>query len=147
MYHSGIPRRRFVAGRALLLLITPFVCQAQADEPEAGKVVLEQRGYVVPARQVLVSPPVAGQVVELNAEEGKLFAPGDILARLDDRGPRADLEVAKARLALAVARQEKVRAAADEKDLAIAVAEVALARAEVDRVQLRLDATIVRAPI
>jgi RND family efflux transporter MFP subunit len=146
MCHQRTPRRRFAAGLALLLF-TPLGFPARADEPEAGKVVLEVRGYVVPVRQVTVSPAVAGQVVEMNVEEGQVVAQGAVLARLDDREYRANLEVARARLALAVARQDKARAAADEKDLAVAAAEVALARAEVDRVQLRLEATVVRAPV
>lgn len=117
----------------------------EVPAPENG--VLEAFGYVVPAKQVLVSPKIGGQVVELNAEEGKTFQQGDILARLDDMEAKADLEIAKARLELASLKLDKLKGGATEVDLALAKAEVAVARAELARGQVRLDALIIRAPI
>src|SRR5947209_3546982 len=130
MYRKCTPEKTFAARRALFLLPALLALPALADEPEAGKVVLEMRGYVVPVSQVQVSPKVSGEVVELNLEEGKVVAKGAVLARLDPTEYKANLDVARARLDLAGARLDKVRAGGNENDLAVAAAEVALARAE-----------------
>lgn len=61
---------------------------AKPDEP-----VLDAKGYIIPAHQIAVSPiEVVGRVVELNIEEGKLFKKGQVLAKLEDTGYRADYE-------------------------------------------------------
>src|SRR5579885_192406 len=40
------------------------------------------KGYLVPARQIAVSPiDVAGQIVELNVVEGQVYKEGEVLAR------------------------------------------------------------------
>src|SRR5436305_2625710 len=55
------------------------------DQANQAKVVLAQRGYVVPVEQAEVWPRVSGQVIELapNTEEGRAVKKGDLLARLD----------------------------------------------------------------
>lgn len=70
-----------------------------------GKVVLESKGYIVPAHQILLTPKVSGMVVKLFIEEGKRVEKGDELARLETTDYKADfdrvtalLEVAKNRL-------------------------------------------------
>ncbi len=70
---------------SFLVLILRFLepMPVRADEPTASGVVLETKGYLVPASQVAVSPRVSGQVVELLIEEGKQVKAGDVLARLD----------------------------------------------------------------
>src|SRR5262249_49478589 len=48
-----------------------------------GRVVLEVVGYVVPAQVVVVSPKVAGSVLELSIEEGQQIKQGEVIGRLD----------------------------------------------------------------
>ncbi len=64
----------------------------------SGDVVLESKGYVIPAHQILVSPKVTGMVRELNLEEGATVREGDILAILESDEFQADHNRALANL-------------------------------------------------
>ncbi|QDU54366.1 efflux RND transporter periplasmic adaptor subunit [Aeoliella mucimassa] len=71
----------------------------------------------------------SGLLVELNASEGKTFAKGDVIARIDDTDARIAEQAAEAELALAKAKAENdvaIRTAA----AAQRVAEAELARSE-----------------
>lgn len=72
-----------------------------APNARAGDIALENRGYVTPAHQVLVSPQVSGRIMKLNLEEGRRVAKGEVLAEIDRTEYEADLARAKATLALA----------------------------------------------
>jgi HlyD family secretion protein len=69
-------------------------------------VVLEAKGYIVPAHQILVSPKVSGMIVKLNVEEGRRVTKGDVLAVLESIDYSADCERAKASARL---MREKLR--------------------------------------
>jgi HlyD family secretion protein len=72
--------------------------------PAAGTIVLEVKGYIVPAQQIAISPiEVAGRLLELNAIEGKFFKKGDVLARIEDVSYQA--QVAESVAALESSRQ------------------------------------------
>jgi RND family efflux transporter MFP subunit len=129
----------------LIAIVAPL--PLWADEPKAERVVLECKGYLVPASQVTVSPKVAGQVVELLIDEGTRVKAGDVLARLDAEEYTADLRLAQARLKLAEAELAKARDVAGKADVAIAEAKVEVARAKLDRARYRMECTTVRAPI
>src|SRR5262249_57020427 len=49
----------------------------------SGDVVLEAKGYIIPAHQVQVSPKIAGMLVWINEKfaEGQRFDEGELLAR------------------------------------------------------------------
>jgi RND family efflux transporter MFP subunit len=117
-----------------------------ADEPAPGKIVLEVRGYIVPVRQVSVSPKVAGEVVESLIEEGQKVQRGDVLARLDRAGFEAELRLARARLKLAEILAAEAKRGAGQPSIAAALAKVEIAKAEVGIAELRLDGCTVRAP-
>src|SRR5262245_12193487 len=74
--------------------------------PAKADVVLEAKGYIVPAHQILVSPKVNGMIVKLNVEEGRRVNKGDILAVLESTDYGADCERAKANARL---MREKLR--------------------------------------
>jgi multidrug resistance efflux pump len=61
-----------------------------------GDIVLEAKGYVVPAHQILVSPKVNGMIVQLNLEEGRRVQKGDVLAVLESTDYQAEVQRAKA---------------------------------------------------
>ena len=65
---------------------------------DSGEVVLQAKGYVVPAHQVQVSPKVGGMILELHErfEEGQFFKAGDVLARLEKDDYQADYDHAVA---------------------------------------------------
>jgi len=54
------------------------------------KIVLESKGYIIAAHQILVSPKVSGTVTRLTIEEGSRVKKGDILAELEDIDYRTD---------------------------------------------------------
>jgi HlyD family secretion protein len=136
-------RGRFVLlGGCAVVLLT-----LGADKPAPGNIVLELKGYIVPVRQVAVSPKAAGDVVELPIEEGQKVKKGEVLARLDATEYEADLRLAAARLKLAEAHVAKAREGGGKADFAIALAKVEVARAEVAIAERRLDGCTVRAPV
>ena len=71
---------------------------AEAPPPAAGPSVLDATGYVVARRRATVSSKATGKVVEVLIEEGIEVEEGQLLARLDDSIPRAQLELAASRL-------------------------------------------------
>lgn len=83
--------------------------------------VLNASGYVTARRQATVSSKITGKVAEIFVEEGLKVEAGQVLARLDDRQARLELDLAKAQ-----------RGAA-EKALAETEANLALAKKDLER--------------
>jgi RND family efflux transporter MFP subunit len=130
----------------LALAVLTVETTALGAQNPAPKVVFEASGYVVPVHPVTVSAKVGGQVIELNVKEGDVVKKGQVLARLEDTNYRAELEAAQAKLKLAAIKLAKAKAT-NENDVAAAKAEVAYAEAVVAKMQWRLDATVIYAPI
>jgi membrane fusion protein (multidrug efflux system) len=84
----------------------------------------------VDADVALVTPRVAGTVIELPVEENRMVQQGDLLARLDPEDYRLQLQHAEAVLAAA---EQKVEA--DRAQVRAADSDVALAEAELDQAQ------------
>ncbi len=83
-----------------LIPINTAVARAASQAP-AGSSVLDATGYVVARRMATVSSKITGKVMEVFIEEGLLVEKGQLLARLDDSIPQAQLELAESRLAAA----------------------------------------------
>jgi len=109
---------------------------ASAPKPAAqsapGAIVLEAKGYIIPARQILVSPKVAGMVVTLPIVEGQRVRKGDILAQLESTDYQADVDRAAAMLEQA--RQQWI-----ELDKGFRKQEVEQAQAELAEAQTQLQ--------
>jgi multidrug resistance efflux pump len=74
--------------------------------PEAGAIQVEVKGYLMPARQIAVSPiDVGGRIVELNFVEGGRYEQGFVLAKIDPSSYVAARDEASALLAAARQRQ------------------------------------------
>lgn len=108
-----------------------------------SNVVLEDKGHVVPAHQILVSPKVSGMIVELHVEEGKRITKGDILAEVEKIDYAADRDRAVAVLKRARATEERALARMSEADRGFrelekqqAEAELMEAESELKRVTL-----------
>lgn len=78
--------------------VSNTIPSASQQIASSGDVVLESKGYVIPAHQILVSPKVTGMVRELNLEEGATVREGDILAILESDEFQADHNRALANL-------------------------------------------------
>ncbi len=80
--------------------INTAVARAVSQVP-TGSSVLDATGYVVARRMATVSSKITGKVMEVFVEEGLLVEKGQLLARLDDSIPQAQLELAESRLVAA----------------------------------------------
>jgi HlyD family secretion protein len=106
--------------------------------------VLDATGYVVARRQATVSAKITGKVVEVFIEEGMRVEAGQLLARLDDSIPRAELELAESQWGAARAGLDEtkvqIRQAELDLDRVVGLAERNLAsKADLDRAQLTLE--------
>ena len=85
--------------------------------PSSGTLQLVLKGYVIPARQITVSPiDVGGKIIELNVVEGKLYKQNDTLAKIDPAAYDAAVAEAKATLAGAEQRLAAAQNRRDEQD-------------------------------
>ncbi len=77
----------------------------------SGDVVLQAKGYVIPAHQVQLSPKVGGMIVWLDPrfEEGAYFKEGEVLARLETVNYQAEYDHAVAALRAAEQRRDELR--------------------------------------
>jgi HlyD family secretion protein len=119
----------------------PDVSPTAATTADAGSVVLEFKGYLVPNRSLIVSPiDVGGRVVELNVVEGQFYPEGSVLAVLDKASYQAFFDESVA--ALASAKQKL--AAADAKlagqlPNSVRAVEVAQVEAQLDEAKAQRD--------
>jgi HlyD family secretion protein len=88
---------------------TPTTPTTAAPTASSGEVVLQAKGYVVPAHQVQVSPKVGGIIEKLNErfEEGQFFKAGEALAWLETNEYQAEYDRAVAACKAAEQRFEE----------------------------------------
>ncbi|HEX5305460.1 MAG TPA: efflux RND transporter periplasmic adaptor subunit [Dyella sp.] len=122
---SGHRGRWIVLGAGLVLLVLgaggwwwtahravtvqTAVAASPGKQGEAGA-VLEATGYVTARRQATVSAQITGTLTEVLIEEGDHVAKGQILARLEDSGYRANLDAARAGAQAAQAQVAQLQA-------------------------------------
>ena len=95
-----------------------------------GKIVLESRGYLIPAHQILVSPKVQGMVVKLNLEEGRRVQKGEMLAEIESIEFERDYERALAMYELSKARLLEMENGSRPEEISQAEATLAQAQEE-----------------
>lgn len=96
---------------------------------ESGAIANQAKGYIVPARQILISPQVSGRIVKLNIQEGQRVKAGEVLAEIEDTEYRAERDRALAARDMAqwtvkeleegFRKQEKAQAAAELREAKI----------------------------
>ena len=122
---------------------------AQGDAPAAGASVLDATGYVVARRQATVSSKDTGKIIEVLIEEGVAVEKGQLLARLDDSIPRAQLALARSELEAARRRLDEIQVQLKQGRLdlrrmeELAVRELA-SQADLDRARLSVEGLIAR---
>jgi HlyD family secretion protein len=87
----------------------PAPAATPAPPPEEAA-VLSASGYITARRMATVASRITGQLTEVIVEEGMRVAAGDVLARLDDRIAKNDLDRAQAEQRAAQAQVESGKA-------------------------------------
>jgi RND family efflux transporter MFP subunit len=124
--------------------VAPVVAAPQAAPSIRDGSVLDATGYVVARREATVSAKVTGKVVEVFIEEGMKVEAGQLLARLDDSIPRAQLALAESQFGSARAGLEELKVQIRQAELDLqrtqGLAERKLASvADLDRNRLTLQ--------
>jgi HlyD family secretion protein len=99
--------------------------------------VLQMKGYLVPARQIRLTPPVAGQLSEVLVKEGDVVEKGQILARIDPRPFEANVKRAEAALAGARARLAELEAGPRREEVNAAEADLKAGQAQLEAARER----------
>ncbi len=97
---------------------------------------LETNGTLEAENEVDIVARTTGPIVELNVEEGMRVEKGQVLAKLDERELRADLEIARVALAEAHRAHERAKASREADLISEEVYDQALARFESAQAQL-----------
>jgi multidrug resistance efflux pump len=97
---------------------------------DSGDVVLESKGYIIPAHQIQVSPKVGGMVTDLKFQEGDKVKEGQVLAQLETVDYLADRDHAEEQVKVA-------QASLEQADAGIESAKANLRRAEADLDQMK----------
>ena len=162
------PRRIAVAIAVAAVLILAFVAGRILLQPQRVTLAEPSRGPAIDAVYATgvieaidyarFGATVAGRVAELLVDEGDQVRKGDVVARLDDRQPRARLQDAKARLTMAeaeIARDQTLmnrgvlavqtlERAQQERDQAVAAVDLFARQLEDYTVRSPLDGTVMK---
>ena len=141
---TGLAAWFFADGEAPGTALVNTAVAHEAGPKEAAASVLDATGYVVARRQATVSSKATGKVVEVFIEEGVQVVAGQLLARLDDSVPRAELALAESQLEATRRAVREVRAQLQQAKLDLARSEELAERelvsqAELDRNRLALE--------
>lgn len=128
--------------------------------------VVSASGVVKPIDRVEIKSKASGQIMVLSIERGDYVRKGDLIAKLDQRDERAELEQARANLDIAKAELRQAQLNFDRRDqlfkkgliseealgeielnLAVAKGKLVQARTAVGRAEERFSESVVRAPI
>jgi len=115
------------------------VAMVVRQSPDAGNVLLTAGGYIIPRRRVEVSSKTSGRVEELLVDKGDRVTAGQVLARLDDREIRAQLDQVRAIRKASEARLNEALAGSRPQEIQRAQAAVEQAEANVRTAQVTLD--------
>lgn len=146
-----VPRGKLLALSALVVLIavtvlyvfrgprTVSVSEVAVESGSAatGETVLTASGYLVAAHRIAVGAKVLGRVQWIGVDKGDKVEAGQVLVRLEDAEYRAQVDQARAALALSQAKLDELRAGSrpqeKERDRAsIQQAEASLKNAELE---------------
>lgn len=111
--------------------------QPESPPAAAGALVLESKGYIIPAHLIQVSPiEVGGRVIELTVEEGKHFKKGEVLAVLDRTGYESEVLEATGFMKAAEARAAELTDKEQLRDIQKATADLREAESKVRQAKL-----------
>ncbi len=128
-----------------------FTVDTVTMTPRSLRETLSATGTLLPRESVELQSERAGVVVEIPFTEGRPVAAGAVLVRIDDTELQAELERARAKLALDTATEQRQRALLDSRGTSratydVSVANLRTARAEVSMIEAQIAKTVIRAP-
>ena len=100
-----------------------------------GGITLESKGYIIPAHQILVSPKVAGTVLELDIAEGRRVEKGAILAVIEATEYQADFDRAQAQVNVAKQHLAEMLNGNRPEEIAQVAAELAEAKVQLGKAE------------
>lgn len=116
----------------LLLVGCFFASHAAASDPPKRRELFAQRGSIVPARLMHVNAGFPGRVTKVRVDIGDVVKAGELLAELDYTRAKLVAELAQARVELARARYQAIKAGLAEKDRQLSPGKEMLGVAEVE---------------
>lgn len=138
-----------------LLLVGCFLAShAAASDPPKRRELFAQRGSIVPARLVHVTAGFPGRVTKVRVAVGDVVKASEVLAELDDTRAKLVAELAQAKVELARARYQAIKAGLAGKDrqqspgkemLGVAEVEIKTAEAELRLAKYDLEGMQIRA--
>jgi multidrug resistance efflux pump len=126
-------------------LETPAVPTAETGSvASSGDVVLQAKGYIIPAHQIQVSPKVPGMIVKLHPRfeqegEGSHFQAGEVLAELEDVDYKAERDQALHALAAARERYDELKTGNRPEEIKEAENELEESKRQLEQMRLELD--------
>ncbi len=119
---AALALRAWLIGRPTTVdIVRPTV--RTAAEAAAGPPVLSAAGYVVARREAIVSSKIQGRLATLEVEEGDRVGAGQVIARLESRDFRAQVERAERGVTLAQAGVDRADADLAEQRRQLGIAE------------------------
>ena len=109
---------------------------ASAEGAPGQEIALESKGYIIPARQILVSPKVNGMIVKLRLVEGLRVKKGEMLAELEDIDYKADRDRAAAILESSRRRLEELQNGFRKEEITQAREELSESRSQLQQLEL-----------
>lgn len=103
-----------------------------SSTPAPGRIALESRGFIMPTKQILVSPKVSGMIVELNIEEGKRVTKGDVLAVIESTEYQSEFDRQTALLAAAKQRLLELERGSRPEEVSQAEADLSQAETQLE---------------
>ena len=119
----------------------PSTADAPAPDPNAGDVILESKGYVIPVHEILVSPKISGMVEKLDIIEGQHVEQGKVLAVLESIDYKAELEHAQAILDSAKQKLLELENGSRKEEIEEAAAECAEANEQLTQLKSTFERT------
>jgi multidrug resistance efflux pump len=130
-------QKKLAAGQPAAKAAPVKAVSRAAAAASSGEIVLESKGHIIPAHQILVSPKVSGMVVKLLITESQRVGRGDVLAELEDTEYRADRDRAAATVETAKQNLAELQRGFRPEEIEQTRAELAESQAQL--VQLEAD--------
>ncbi len=106
-----------------------------AATSQNGPIALEAKGYIVPRREILVSPQVSGRLLKVAFDEGQRVEQNQVLAEIETTEFAAEHQRALAALESARQRLRELEAGNRPEEIAQAEAELAEAKAQLPQAE------------